>query len=141
MSLLLALFVNAQEETTAEDMFPMIENVVRPFVGKEIPSPFGSLYGNEIVNVYLIDETPIGYAITSDGVFTDFGQGEAEEPTINVYIENGNTIQSIIEAENPLDKFYELKSEGKIKIEPVGVTKKLKWFAASMIGKIISWFT
>jgi len=141
MSLFLAMIANAQEETTTEEIFSSIESAVKSFVGEEIPSPIGSLYGNEVVNIYLADETPIGYAITSEGIFTDFGKGEAEEPTINVYIENGNTIQSIMEAENPLDRFYELKAEGKIVIDPVGAGKTIKFFFTNIIGKIISWFT
>lgn len=142
MSLFLVLLVNAQEETPeTADLFSKIEDAVRPFVGEEIPPPFGSLYGNEVINVYLTDEIPIGYAKTIDGVFAEIGPGEAEEPTMNVYVENGDTIGSIMQAENPLDKFYELKGDGKIKIDPVGIGSNVKYFFTNIIGKITSWFS
>ena len=125
----------------AEDLFSKIEEAVRPFVGRELPSPFKGMYGNEVVNVYLADGTAIGYAGTVDGVFAKIGPGSSEDATMNIYVENGDTIQSIMTAENPLDKFYELKAEGKIRIEPVGFGKKVKWAVTSVVGKIISWFS
>jgi hypothetical protein len=124
-----------------EDLFSKIEDALKPFVGRELPSPFKGMYGNEVVNVYLTDGTAIGYAGTVNGVFTKIGPGSSEEATMNIYVENGNTIASIMQAENPLDKFYELKAEGKIRIEPVGIGKKVKWAVTSSVAKIISWFT
>ncbi|MBW2965928.1 hypothetical protein KY342_02375 [Candidatus Woesearchaeota archaeon] len=118
-----------------------VEASVRPYVGRELPSPFKGMYGNEVVNIYLSDGTPIGHAATVDGVFARVGQGASEDATMNIYVTNGNTIASIMQAENPLDKFYELKAEGKIKVEPVGFGKKVKWAVTSAVAKIISWFT
>ncbi len=88
VALMLVSLVYAQ---TAEELYAGIEIVVSPFVGRSVP-----MYGDEIVNVYLIDETPIGYAITSDDIFEEIGPGETENSTMNIYIENGRVISGYI---------------------------------------------
>lgn len=145
ISILLAAFLHAQEEIEQpiageEDFFPQIESALKPYVGKELGAA-GALYGNEVVNAYTMDGKEIGYVITSDGVFTDLGSGTREAATMNIYVEDGDTINSIMEAEDPLDKFYEFKGEGKIKVEPVGFGKKVKFFFTNIIGRVVSWFT
>ncbi|MBD3354979.1 hypothetical protein GF361_03260 [Candidatus Woesearchaeota archaeon] len=131
--ILLSSFVFAQNST---EIYSKIEEPVKPYIGREVP-----MYGDEIVNAYLMDETPVGYAITSEGVFKEIGPGETQNATMKVYLENGNTVQSIMDADNPLDKFYELKGEGKIKVDPVGFGKSVKFFFTNMFGRIASWFS
>ena len=120
----------------AEDLYAKIDSALKDYIGAEVP-----MYGNERVNVYLADGTPIGYAITSNGVFYEMGEGKIDDPTMNIYIEDGDTINSIMEADNKLDKFYELKGQGKIKVDPVGFGKNIKYFFTNIIGRIASWFS
>ena len=137
ISLMVLPLVNAVDK----DLLLKVESALDPYIGKELPSPFKGMYGNEVVNLYLTDNTAIGYAATVDGVLKEIGLGASENATMNIYIQNGDTIASIMEAENPLDKFYELKAEGKIRIEPVGFGKKVKWAVTSAVARIASWFT
>jgi len=130
---LLSSFVFAQSST---EIYNKVEEIVKPYIGTEIP-----MYGNEIVNVYLKNETAVGYAITSEGIFEEIGPGETQGATMNIYVENAEVIKEIMEADNPLDKFYELKGQGRIEIDPVGFGKSVKFFFTNMFGRVASWFS
>ena len=134
--MLLAAFTHAEEPVEDEDIFSYLKPILEPLINAEVP-----LYGNEKANFYTMDGEEIGNAITSEGFFTEFDTGIIENATMNVYVDNLETVKSIVESEDQLKKFYELKGDGNIKIEPIGAKKKVKFFFTNILGKIASWFS
>ena len=134
--MLLAAFTHAEEPVEDADIFSYLKPILEPLINAEVP-----LYGNEKANFYTMDGEEIGHAITSEGFFTEFDAGAIENATMNVYVDNLETVKSIVESEDQLKKFYELKGDGNIKIEPIGAKKKVKFFFTNILGKIASWFT
>lgn len=133
--ILLAAFAHAEEPVEDEDIFSYLKPILEPMINAEVV-----IYGNEKANFHTMDGKEIGHAMTSEGFFTEFDAGAIENATMNVYIDNLETVKSIIESEDQLKKFYELKSDGNIKIEPIGTKKKVKFFFTNILGKIASWF-
>jgi len=138
--ILISALAHAQEDATppqdsGEEILSYLEPILEPLIGKKMP-----LYGNEIINVYTMDGKEICHAVTSESLFTEFGRNLESDPTMNVYVRGLDTVQSIVESEDPLKTFYKLKGDGDIKIEPVGAGKKVKFFFTNIIGKIASWF-
>lgn len=138
--ILISALAHAQEDATppqdsGDEIFSYLEEILEPRIGNKVP-----LYGNERINAYTMDENEICHAVTSEGLFTEFGRSLGPDPTMNVYVEGLDSVQIIIESEDPLKTFYKLKGDGDIKIEPVGAGKKVKFFFTNIVGKIVSWF-
>ena len=140
MIISLAALAYAQEDTTpsqdsGEAIFSYLNPILEPLIGNKMP-----LYGNERINVYTMDGKEICHAGTSEGLFAEFGRSLESDPTMNVYVDGLDTVQSIVESEDSLKTFYKLKGDGNIRIDPVGATKKVKFFFKNIIGKIASGF-
>ncbi|MEA3514726.1 MAG: hypothetical protein U9R34_04580 [Nanoarchaeota archaeon] len=138
--ILISALAYAQEDTTppedsGEEIFSYLEPILEPRMGNKVP-----LYGNERINAYTMDGEEICHAVTSKGLFAEFGKSIEPDPTMNVYVDGLDTVQTLIGSEDPLKTFYKLKGNGDIKIEPVGATKKVKFFFTNILGKIASWF-
>ena len=138
--ILISALAYAQEDTTppqdsGEEIFTYLEQILEPRIGNKVP-----LYGNERINAYTMDGKEICHAVTSEGLFTEFGRDLESDPTMNVYVLGLDTVQSIVESEDSLKTFYKLKGDGDIRIEPVGATKKVKFFFTNIVGRIASWF-
>ena len=140
ITILISALAYAQEDTTppqdsGEEIFSYLEPILEPRIGNKVP-----LYGNERINAYTMDGKDICRAVTSEGLFAEFGKNLGPDPTMNVYVDGLSTVQTIIESEDSLKTFYQLKGDGDIKIEPIGATKKIKFFFTNIVGKIASWF-
>jgi hypothetical protein len=132
---------SAHAEADPAQMFLVLEEYLGDTVGLPVEGAMGGLYNDETFNIYTMEGSEVAHAIVSDGIFTELNQGVSDSPTMKIYIADEATIREVFDAENPLDTFYELKKEGKIKLDPVGAVKNIKYFFVNLFGIIISWFS
>ena len=133
--------VSQEEMEKASKIFDIIEENLAEGVGEPLNGITGGLYGEEIFNIYTLGGAPVGHAVTENKTFTELAPDTVANATMNIFIDEGETAAAVFEAENPLDKFYELKGDGKIKMDPVGVGKTIKYFFTNIVGTVVSWFT
>lgn len=141
MAVLAITAFSAHAEADPAQMFLALEEYLGDVVGMPVEGALGGLYNNEVFNIYTMEGSDVAHAIVSDGTFTELNQGISGSPTMKVYIADEATIREVFESENPLDTFYKLKKEGKIKLDPVGAVKSIKYFFVNIFGVIVSWFS
>lgn len=133
--------VSQGEMEKASRIYGVIEENLAEGVGEPLNGITGGLYGDEIFNIYTMGGAPICHAVTENKTFTELDSGIIANATMNIFIDEEETAAAVFDAENPLDKFYELKGDGKIKMDPVGVGKTIKYFFTNLVGTVVSWFT
>ena len=131
----------AHADADPAQMFLVLEEYLSDMVGMPVEGALGGLYNDEVFNIYTMEGSDVAHAIVSDGIFTELNQGISDSPTMKIYIADEATIREVFDSENPLDTFYELKKEDKIKLDPVGAVKSIKYFFVNIFGIIVSWFT
>jgi len=109
----------------------------------QVPSALQNMLGNEVI--YLIIEMNDGSelhikAVTENARITTFEQIEPEEDigaTLEVTARE-NTVQQLMDSENPLGVFINAMENGDIVIEPVGLVDSIKFQVANVLLKLSS---
>ena len=122
--ILLNTILISAEELTKEEVWEQVQD----FKGQKVFAPLDKYYSNEIANVVFLDTEERIYGILEDGELTTVELGEHEDPTMVVEIDSFNTINSILNSENPIDQFVEEKDDKTIIFKPQGFIKKAKYY-------------
>lgn len=118
-----------------EEIRSFFENIEEGF---ELPGYVP--YKNEKFNIYTNEGLDVGTLILENKKFKGFDRVISEDFTYKIYLKDMETINSIINSENPLDKFNELKKSKELKIEAKGVFGKVKTGIISFFAKIAGFF-
>jgi cysteine-rich repeat protein len=104
----------------------------------QAPGMVKSIFGNERMNFYILEKPMLTFnVITSDGIITEIGGTELENPTMVVLIKKG-TLKQIREKKlTPMDAL----DNGKIEYKGVGFLKKIKAGILNLGLKIFSLFS
>ncbi|WMW23317.1 hypothetical protein RE476_05685 [Methanolobus mangrovi] len=107
----------------------------------KLPSFLKSLLGNEVIKLVILtnDEEEIYIkAITEDAYITVFEEiDENDEIGETIIIGTSeNTVQSILNSEDPLTTFLDAKDNGELIIEPVGFVNNLTFAVANVLLKL-----
>lgn len=106
------------------------ENYLKEFeIPKKIP------FQNENLQIYL-EEDFFGEIIIKEGHLNKFNCEKIEKPTYKIYIEESSTFSDLIE-NFQTETLKEKLHEEKIRVEGVGIMKKIKWFFSKIA---IKWF-
>ena len=128
-----AMFVSS---LTKEELWEQVQG----FKGQKVFSPLDKFYSDEVVNIRFIDTDEKIYAVVEDGTLTQIEQGENEDPTMVVEINTFETINLILNADDPAQAFTDQKDLGNITFKPVGFFKKAKYYLAIAALKVYGWF-
>ncbi|NQV08576.1 hypothetical protein HQ529_01845 [Candidatus Woesearchaeota archaeon] len=122
----------------AEDMCDYIITEADSY--DEITVPGGIPYNNEIMNVYLMSEEPVGSFIIEEKIVTEYNCSLMDVPTYNIYVEDVQTIKDINDAESPLDELNNKIKNKEIVVQGINFSKKFKFFFTKAAIRIGSWF-
>lgn len=113
------------------DFFKWYENYLKEFeIPRKIP------FQNENLQIYLEGDF-FGEIIIKEGHLNKFNCEKIEKPTYKIYIEESSTFSDLIE-NFQTEMLKEKLNEEKIRVEGVGIMKKIKWFFSKIA---IKWFT
>ena len=118
------------------DLEASVEWAQKNLVGAELPKEASYLVGNERVVLYVEDKEWVLNGITKDNHVESVGKGELENPTLKVYT-TSTTLIEILNSENQLNSFIQAEKGGKIRIDPVGVKRTVKFSIASLLSRFL----
>ncbi len=103
-----------------------------------VPKILKKLFGDERIKIYLghFESTRTFSAETRNARLISFKEEEIENPTLVVYV-NKETLDSIINSENPAASLTSALDSGEIKYEAVGIKTKIKLFFTSLFLKFL----
>ena len=106
--------------------------------GQKLEGILGKIFKNEIVNIHVdIPEEDVDIFIkTAGGTIKDIGLGENNKPTMNVDINKAKLEKIIQESENSKEIIKSALKQKAVKIQGIGVTKRVKLWFLIKIGKI-----
>jgi hypothetical protein len=107
--------------------------------GNDIPNIIP--YKNEVMNVYLKDQTFLGHITISDKVLSEINCEQATEPTYNVYITSLDLIDQTLQSDDPLGEFNSKLSSKEIDLQGTTGGKKFKAGFTKFALKVASWFS
>ncbi len=111
-------------------------------VGKKLPGPLGTLFGNAQMNLYITraDSTvQIASVVIKNKTVETFEFKERDDAGINVY-SSEETVQGILGAEDPLQAFQSAVKEKKITYAASGIKNKIKLAFFSPLVKLAGLF-
>jgi hypothetical protein len=106
------------------------------------PSPVKAIFKKERITTEITldnGETKMIGIETADGAVLDVFDGEMTNPTMKVFTSE-ETIENIIESENPAEKTLDAFNNGDIRYEGVGIRKKAKVVLLRVALKLFSFF-
>lgn len=96
-------------------------------------------YGNERINVYTQNVEIVGHIVTEKKIITSISCDVIEDETYVVKVANVGAVQSVMEAESPVDALNSALGDT-ITVEPKTTMKTVTNFFARMGLGIASWF-
>jgi hypothetical protein len=114
-------------------------------ISDSLPSFLKSLLGNEVIKLVIMEndgEDIYIKAVTENAyvtVYEEIDETAEIEETI-VMRTNEDTVQSILNSEDPLTTFLDAKDNGEIIIEPVGFVDNVKFTVANILLKLSQLF-
>jgi hypothetical protein len=103
-----------------------------------VPRIIITLFGNERINVYLTgcsSDCEIGL-VTSDGRAVELRKGEISDPTMRVWMEE-SLLERILDSHDARGDFITALNNGDIKVEGVGILKKIKLTLVKLVARIL----
>lgn len=92
-------------------------------VGQAIPEE--APFSDEIINVYISEEI-YGNIVLEEKVIADFSCLESEKPTYRFLIKDLESFKKFVESEDFLSSYKEMQKSDEIKVEAVGLGRKIK---------------
>ena len=140
VSMATAQNVTESQEQSDDELYNQIKSNISVYNQhtEMIPGFVKSLIGNEEILVVIEknnNDTLLIKAVTENAEITQFDKIEnvsQVNPTVNVTT-NEETVRSLMNSDNPVETFKQIRDEGKLDIEPVGVTKKAVFWVAEQI--------
>ncbi len=127
----------------AKNVSDFAENRYNPAVENgKIPAWISIFFGNERMNWYVEkenDETTILGLITREARIVEVVDGGVSRPSVKVYTSK-ETLDEILKSSDPGYAFKKAFDHGKIRIEGIGAFNSLKYFIATLMIKIMSFF-
>ena len=97
-------------------------------------------YKNERINVYTNEGQVVASVILTDKTVTSLTCNSTTDPTMNVYVQDAQTVTDVFNAASPIDAAHQKVKAGAVRIEGVTPAKKVKTFFAKIGLGIASWF-
>lgn len=153
-AMLLSSVAHAEESVKDVDLFKsvnmsisdrlnLIEIIIKSgnadkIEGQKLEGVLGKIFKNEIVNIHAdMPEKDINIFVeTSKGAIKDIGLGGNDAPTMNVYIDGAKLEKIIQESEDSREMIKSAFEQKAVKIQGVGITKKVKLWFLIKIGKV-----
>ncbi|MFP4654373.1 MAG: hypothetical protein ACLFMM_01635 [Methanohalobium sp.] len=140
VSMATAQNVTESQEQSEDELYNHIKSNISVYNQhtEMVPGFVKSLVGNEEILVLIEknnNDTLLIKAVTENAEITQFDKIENESqmnPTVKVTT-NEETVHSLMNSDDPIETFKQLREDGKLDIEPVGVTKKAVFWVSERI--------
>lgn len=140
VSMATAQNVTETQEHSEDELYSQLKSNISVYNQhtEMIPGFVKPLVGNEKILVVIEknnNDTLLIKAVTENAEITRFDKIENESqvnPTVKVTT-NEKTVRNLIYSDNPVETFKQLRDEGELDIEPVGVTKKAVFWVAEQV--------
>ena len=104
-------------------------------IGEDIPEYLNYLAGNERIVLHVKGKEELKISIvTINNKITNIEYGEIKNPTLNIYAEE-QVLLNLISSEDPINYFIQANEEKKIRLNGVGILKKMKFSMAPFLLK------
>jgi len=124
--------------------YAQIRSTLQPYLGRRLPGNLAQIYGNEHVTFYLgtqANNQVLGHLRTHQGRFVNMGPGTGEKTTMRIYIRDRQAIGELMASNSPMSDLRQMKRDGRIQVEGVGLINQLKNFFISGIGQVLAIFS
>lgn len=147
ISILLVLLLTVLVPVASADIVNTLDMKVNDYNEntEHVPSYLKTFLGDEIIKLALVAdnvEKRTIEVITEDAYITSFKEidEDTEFDTTMIVVASEETVEAIIDSDNPLKTFIDARDNGEIIIEPVGIMNSITYTVANGVIKVSQFF-